>query len=96
MRESLSPRQPIGAYRGGETTPLLRKAASFTVPSRNPAPASAGRMNYKSLARPDGPNTVLQDSISDLPTTVVEHHYKGKSTYGQTVSLVENHIFVKC
>lgn len=92
MRGCPNLRQPIGASRGGETTPLLRKAASFTVPSSHPTPASAGRMNYKSLGRPDGPTTVPQDSIPVPASTTVVHHYKGKSTYGQTVSLVNNHL----
>ncbi|KAH0838448.1 transmembrane amino acid transporter protein-domain-containing protein [Lanmaoa asiatica] len=80
-----TPRQPIKAHRDRETTPLLRKAASFAVHSSNPTSASAGRMDYMSLSHPDNPNTVPQNATPVPSTTTVEHHYKGKSTYGQTL-----------
>ena len=88
-----TPRQPIRAHRGRETTPLLRKAASFTVSSSKTPPAFSDRTNYKSLSHPDDPNTVLQNSTPVPSATIVEHHYNGKSTYGQTVSLIKIYIF---
>ena len=95
MRGRPSPRQPTGAHGGRETTPLLRKAASFTVVSSKPTPASAGRINYKPPSHPGVPNTMSQNPTPVLSATVVEHR-NGKSTYGQTVSLVENHVFKRC
>lgn len=89
MRGRPSPRQPIRAHGGRETTPLLRKAASFTVFSSKPTPASASRINYKPLTHPEVPNSVPQNSTPVPSATIVEHHYNGKSTYGQTVSLVK-------
>jgi hypothetical protein len=85
MRGRPSPRQPIRAHGGRETTPLLRKAASFTVFPSKPTPASVGRTNYKPLTHPDVPNIVPRDATSVPSATIVEHHYNGKSTYGQTL-----------
>lgn len=85
-----SPRQPIRAYRGRETTPLLRKAASFTVFPTNSTPAA--RLNYKSLRPPDDLNTEPQNSTPIPAIVTVEHDYNGKSTYGQTVSRRKNYL----
>jgi len=85
--------QPIIAPRGRETTPLLRKAASFTVFSSERTPVSVDRINYKSLTHPHDPNIVPRNSTPVPPATIIERRYNGKSTYGQTVSLVENHMF---
>ncbi|KAF8559229.1 hypothetical protein OG21DRAFT_1403136 [Imleria badia] len=84
MAGTSSPRQPIGAHRGRETTPLLRKAASFAVFSSTRTPF-AGRTDYESLSHADVPNTVLQISTPVPSAIIVEHHYNGKSTYGQTL-----------
>ena len=91
MRGRPGLRQSIRTHGGRDTTPLLRKTASFTVFSSKPTPASAGRINYKSQNHPDVPYTVPQNSTPVRSATTVQHHYNGKSTYGQTVSLVENH-----
>lgn len=85
--------QPIRAPRGRETTPLLRKAASFTVFSSKPTPVSVGRINYNSLTHPHDPNIAPRISTPVPSASIVEHRYNGKSTYGQTVSPVENHMF---
>lgn len=82
---------PIRARRGRETTPLLRKAASFTVFSPRPAPVSASRTDYNTVNHPDGTAPQIANTIP--PATV---DYKGKSTYGQTVSLLKNPIFERC
>lgn len=89
----MRPRQPTRAYRGPEATPLLRKAASFTVFSSSSAPAAAARMNYDSLGRPDDHNAESQHVTHTPPTVVNEHRFKGKSTYGQTVSVVKSCFF---
>jgi hypothetical protein len=96
MRGCPSPCQPIRAHGGRETTPLLRKTASFTVFSSKPTLASVGGINYKSLSRPDVPNTVPQNSTPVPSATTVQYHYNGKSTYGQTVSLMEIHVCNRC
>ncbi|KAI9572808.1 transmembrane amino acid transporter protein-domain-containing protein [Boletus coccyginus] len=77
--------QPIRAPRGRETTPLLRKAASFTVFSSKPTPVSVGRINYKSLTHPHDPNIAPRISTPVPSAPIVEHRYNGKSTYGQTL-----------
>ena len=74
------------ASRGHETTPLLRKAASFTVFSTNSTPAPATRTDPKFLSHAGG-HPEPQNSAPIPSTGTAEHHYKGKSTYGQTVSL---------
>ncbi|KAF9229485.1 hypothetical protein BS17DRAFT_688120 [Gyrodon lividus] len=70
--------------RGRETTPLLRKAASFTVSSQ-PRSVRVGHVNYKSTSLPGTPSILTQTSSPASPGTVVQHHYGGKSTYGQTL-----------
>ncbi|KAF8844085.1 hypothetical protein BDN67DRAFT_896024 [Paxillus ammoniavirescens] len=67
---------------GRETTPLLRKAASF---SSQPRSVSVGHVDYKSLSLPEIHSGLSQSSSPVSPGTAVEYHYGGKSTYGQTL-----------
>ncbi|KAG9314517.1 transmembrane amino acid transporter protein-domain-containing protein [Chiua virens] len=84
MRGPPNPRLPIKISRARETTPLLRKAASFTVYSSENTASSAGRADYNTLNRSDDASMVPQHST--LPSsTNVEYRYGGKSTYGQTL-----------
>ncbi|KAF8446109.1 transmembrane amino acid transporter protein-domain-containing protein [Boletus edulis BED1] len=71
--------KPFGTHRSRENTPLLRKAASFTVFS-SPNPT-----NYESLSHPDDTNIVPQISAPVPSASSVGHHYNGRSTYGQTL-----------
>ncbi|KIJ21597.1 hypothetical protein PAXINDRAFT_5758 [Paxillus involutus ATCC 200175] len=67
---------------GRETTPLLKKAASF---SSQPRSISVGHVDYKSLSLPEIHSGLSQSSPPASPGTVAEYNYGGKSTYGQTL-----------
>ncbi|KAF9240943.1 transmembrane amino acid transporter protein-domain-containing protein [Melanogaster broomeanus] len=69
---------------GRETTPLLRKAVSFTPYShRRPAPVS--HIDYRSSSLPEIASSSSLTSHQASSAPVVQYHHDGKSTYGQTL-----------
>ncbi|KAF9240946.1 transmembrane amino acid transporter protein-domain-containing protein [Melanogaster broomeanus] len=66
---------------GRETTPLLKRSASFTLTSH----CSLAHVDYKSLSPSENTNSLSQTSLQACPGTVVQYHHYGKTTYRQTL-----------